>query len=156
MRPIGGVTILTRGVDPVPQPDLAVAPPQVNLGASVQASVHAFPLTNRPVAVVFRGPGSEEVVRVARTDTNRRMQVDFLPPSAGEWTAQARFMGDDRFAAAESNSVDFLVVDGGKGGVPGASDCLRLCPRDFILLLLVLVVAVLTFVLLLRHFRSAH
>ena len=118
MRHIGGVSIVTRGVQPVPQMQLSVAPASIPLGSTVTAEIFAHPLVGELVAVVFHGPGGEEEIRLGRTDVNRRLRLDFVPPAVGAWTAIARFMGTERSAAAASNEVAFTVGGGGSAAPP--------------------------------------
>ena len=160
MLPIGGVSILTRGVDPVPAPMLTVAPAVVPLGDQIRARVTAFPLINRPIAIVFKGPADEEQVVVGRNNTNRVMEVDFTPTVAGQWTTQARFMGDNRHSAAESQVIPFIVT-GGPNGLPGdgtkpqgghPDDCLKLCPFErFVLIIIAVALLVLVWLAIRRR-----
>jgi hypothetical protein len=108
---LGGVSILTRGVSKAAMMTLSVSPQTIPLGSDITSHVHAQPLVDKPVAVVFRGPNGEEVIKVGETDISYNLTIDFYPPSVGQWTARARFMGDRQYAGAKSEPVTFIVTD---------------------------------------------
>ena len=146
MIPIGGVSILTRGVDPVPPLKLSGDPSEVFLGDKIKMRVYAFPLTGRPVAIIFQSPTGQEEILVGRTDSNRVYETDFFPSTTGRWTSQARFMGDNSYAPSESLPVEFIVKS--KQIPSDPQECRYLCPRDYAILVLIVILLVAILILL--------